>query len=89
MTPLNDKRLAAVLEKANHRYAWYCTTYPWKSRNEPQEASKRWWEALATACKRYDFTVSDVWATVQERGMPAEDRAGLPYLKRAKSRWGV
>jgi hypothetical protein len=90
MTKLNDKRLMAVLGKANHRFMWYCGAYPYKLTTDPKACSKRWWEALATAVSKYDFTIGEVIKIIKEgEGYSLERSALKAYEPTAIKRWGL
>jgi hypothetical protein len=88
MTPLTDKRLTKVLEKANHRWVWYHKTYPWKP---PVDCSKRFWEAMAGVVRGYSFSILEVLNALEadrERYSLELERIE-PYKKRALIRFGV
>jgi hypothetical protein len=90
MEDLTLKRLKKIIDKAEHRYDWYCKEYPWKARTA--ESAKRWWEALVSGIGAVnkschgEITPRDVYRVLPDM---VDKIHYEPYLDKADKRWGV
>jgi hypothetical protein len=94
MTPINEKRVNILIEKANHRHDWYAKAYSYKNwLSGGQEASKRWWEALVGEWVRrgWDFDIEDILVFIRDNGSQYNEAIEkmAPYILNAKKRWSL
>ena len=96
MDKRTEKAILACISAGDHRFRWYAKTWRIKSLHNPEEASKRWWNAVLSCTKRYKSTdLADVWnylldnREVENGKWQKQIWYALPYFKSAKRKFGL